>query len=87
MSVSVKKDLKKVLKAMFVSISMSAMQIQMQQNLKRFAMIHTNVQILLALMNAFAQTRIQTDTLKSLCDWLALADSIFNLLRAPPVKQ
>ena len=29
------------------------------------------------------ETRFKTDTWKSLCDWLALSDTIFEWLRAP----
>ena len=34
-------------------------------------------------VHRYAPTRYQTDTLKSLCDWSALSDSIFDWLRAP----
>ena len=32
----------------------------------------------------YPKTGFQTDTLKSLCDWLALSDAIFDWPRAPP---
>ena len=45
--------------------------------------IHPRVEHQLIKEKVRNKMRFQTDALKSLCDWLALSDSIFDWLRVP----